>query len=75
MVKKFKDAPHGFAVRGDDMVESEKQQKEEAYVLVSSPARSHWRQGQCTVIYMSILLMYCSNNDGITFVKKWFEKV
>ena len=32
LVKKFKDAPHGFAVRGDDMVESEKAQKEEAYV-------------------------------------------
>jgi hypothetical protein len=30
LVKKFKDAPHGFAVRGDDMVESEKAQKEEA---------------------------------------------
>lgn len=29
-VKKFPDAPHGFAVRGDDMVASEKQQKEEA---------------------------------------------
>ena len=31
-MKRFKDAPHGFAVRGDDMVASEKAQKEEAYV-------------------------------------------
>jgi hypothetical protein len=30
LVKKFPDAPHGFAVRGDDMVPLEKQQKEEA---------------------------------------------
>lgn len=36
LVKKFKDAPHGFAVRGDDMVESEKAQKEEAYVKTQS---------------------------------------
>jgi len=33
LVKRFKDAPHGFAVRGDDMVQSEKDQKEEAYVM------------------------------------------
>jgi hypothetical protein len=30
LVKKFEGAPHGFAVRGDDMVQSEKDQKEEA---------------------------------------------
>ena len=30
LVKKFKDAPHGFAVRGDDMNPGEKAQKEEA---------------------------------------------
>lgn len=38
LVKKFKDAPHGFAVRGDDMVASEKEQKEEAYVAFSGRA-------------------------------------
>ena len=30
LVKRFKDAPHGFAVRGDDMNPGEKAQKEEA---------------------------------------------
>jgi len=54
LVKKFKDAPHGFAVRGDDMIASEKAQKEEAYVLMTTE-------------------LMCRNNDGMTFVKKWFS--
>jgi dienelactone hydrolase len=41
--KRYKDAVHGFTVRGDDMIEKEKKQKEEAA------------------------------EDGIKFVKKWFN--
>ena len=58
LVKRFKDAPHGFAVRGDDMVQSEKDQKEEAYVMGG---------------FFGERKLTSRNNDGMAFVKKWFS--
>ncbi|KAL7424010.1 hypothetical protein Q5752_001595 [Cryptotrichosporon argae] len=42
LVKRYKDAVHGFAIRGDDMIESEKRQKEDAHDVAMKFVNEHF---------------------------------